>query len=235
MMKIRRIASALLGALAGFCVSLLLLTVLLDGCGSSAPLMERMFLLHAPPADTGLQEEDYAPMAQLVTGYLSGSTTEFQATRTLADGTEVLLFHDYEQQHMADCRELFVLCRKVLLVCAALLVVCALGLGLLRGGHAAWMGAALGVGVLLTAALVLAVWGMVDFQGLFIRFHQLSFANSLWMLNPATDLLIRLMPVTFFIHYAAAIGGIWGAGMLLLLVLSLLLMKHTKHAKVEKP
>ncbi len=234
-MKIRNIASALLGALAGFCAALLLLTVLLDGCGSSAPLMERMFLLHAPPEDTGLTEDEYAPMAQLVTGYLSGSTAEFQATRMLEDGTEILLFHDYEQQHMADCRGLFVLCRRVLLACAVLLVVCALGGGLLRGGHTFWMGAALGVIVLLTSALVLAIWGYVDFQGLFIRFHQLSFANSLWLLNPATDLLIRLMPVSFFIHYAAAIGSIWGAGMLLLLVLSLLLMKHSKHAKVKKP
>ena len=66
-----------------------------------------------------------------------------------------------------------------------------------------------GIGALLLVLAALLVWGMVDFDSLFILFHHLAFTNDLWLLNPATDLLIRLMPVAFFVHYAALIGGTW--------------------------
>ena len=53
------------------------------------------------------------------------------------------------------------------------------------------------------------MWGAVDFDSLFVLFHRLSFSNSLWLLNPRTDLLIRLMPTDFFIHYAGILAGTW--------------------------
>lgn len=60
-----------------------------------------------------------------------------------------------------------------------------------------------------TVLAALMVWGAVDFDSLFILFHRLAFTNDLWLLNPETDLLIRLMPTDFFVHYAALIGGSW--------------------------
>ena len=50
----------------------------------------------------------------------------------------------------------------------------------------------------------------------------------MWLLNPQTDLLIRLMPLEFFISYAAIIGGIWLLGMVGLLVISTILIRKTK-------
>lgn len=41
---------------------------------------------------------------------------------------------------------------------------------------------------------------MADFNGFWTTFHQLFFTNDLWLLNPATDLMINLFPEAFFSH-----------------------------------
>jgi integral membrane protein (TIGR01906 family) len=51
--------------------------------------------------------------------------------------------------------------------------------------------------------VVLGIGIMLDFDRLFLEFHLFSFANDLWMLNPATDYLIMLFPQGFW--YDAAI------------------------------
>ena len=62
---------------------------------------------------------------------------------------------------------------------------------------------------MLAFVLALLGWGIADFDGLFVRFHQLSFANHLWLLNPRTDMLIRLMPTSFFVQWGGVIGAVW--------------------------
>ncbi len=42
------------------------------------------------------------------------------------------------------------------------------------------------------------------FDYLFIRFHELLFSNNLWLLNPATDKLIVLLPQQFFMDFVSA-------------------------------
>ncbi len=165
---------------------------------------------HAPASATGLAEEDYPKAAAMIADYLAGRTDTFQLAATV-DGTYTeTAFSGKEQQHMADVRELFVLARGIALggalVCAVLLLVCWL---LRRSDGAAMAGFRWGIGALLLVLAALLAWGMVDFDSLFILFHHLAFTNDLWLLNPATDLLIRLMPVSFFVHYAALIGGTW--------------------------
>ena len=52
------------------------------------------------------------------------------------------------------------------------------------------------------AALVLAVWGLIDFNSLFYAFHRVLFRNDLWLLDARQDLLLQLMPEDFFVSYA---------------------------------
>ena len=46
------------------------------------------------------------------------------------------------------------------------------------------------------------VWAAIDFDGLFRLFHSLLFNNDLWLLNPKTDLMIRMLPEAFFVALA---------------------------------
>ena len=62
--------------------------------------------------------------------------------------------------------------------------------------------------VLLAVLAAFLVWALADFEGLFVTFHRVAFTNDGWLLNPGTDMLIRLMPVDFFISLGIR-GALW--------------------------
>lgn len=215
----RRMLSRIAGFLLATAWALMLLSGMIDGLGASAPLMRTLMARFAPPASTGLPAGEYDGMANMITRYLAGAIDECQYTWTDGDGVTYLAFQAHEQQHMADCRALFVLDREVLLLATAATALLLGACWALRDGRRAAQGFLAGSGVWLLLALGMILWGAVDFDGLFILFHQLSFDNGLWLLDPTTDLLIRLMPTNFFVTYAAILGGSWLGGMLLTMLL----------------
>lgn len=216
-MKAKRILAALCGVMMALAGALAVLTAVINGLGASQGMMLALMRRHAPPSATGLPEEHYAPMAAMITGYLAGETDTFQYTFTDAEERRIDCFHDYEQQHMADCRALFILDRAVMAASTLLLIPLGLAAWALRPFRA-WLAAGFrdGCGAALMAALALAAWGAADFDSLFVLFHRLSFDNGLWLLNPQTDLLIRLMPTPLFVGYAAILGGTWLGALMLM-------------------
>ena len=223
-MTLKKWLSVLCGVLLALCLAVAALAAVIDGLGGSSGLMLSLFEAHAPTQRTGLPQEHYPAMADMVTDYLSGRMDSFQYTIPDGDGTEHLCFNATEQHHMRDVKQLFVLARSVMLVSLLLAALWGFGAWLLR----AWKrftaaGALLGVLFTLAALTVLAVWAALDFNELFVLFHQISFSNNLWLLNPQTDLLIRLMPTDFFIHYAILLGGTWLAMLALTAGVSFLL------------
>jgi len=196
--------------------------------GTTPSIMLSLMQKHAPSESTYLPEEEYPAMAEMITGYLSGRVEDFQHTFAI-DGTQYLAFRSHEQQHMADCRGLFALARRVGLTAATLSALLAALLGRLRRqSGSARKGFTFGLLGVIGLVAVVAIWAALDFSGVFVLFHRLSFANDLWLLNPQTDLLIRLMPTSFFMHYAALLGLLWLAGMLLMLLAALIYRKEGK-------
>jgi uncharacterized membrane protein len=56
------------------------------------------------------------------------------------------------------------------------------------------------------------------------------FDNDLWILNPATDLLVNIVPQPFFIDIAIFIGALFvSASLLLILVTSLYIRKASSN------
>ena len=100
---------------------------------------------------------------------------------------------------MEDCRRLFALLRKVrrrLIPWAVLLIVG--GAYLLQDRRKARLAAWLSPLILLIPLGAFALWAAVDFDGAFTFFHRLLFTNDLWLLDPRTDLLIRICPESMF-------------------------------------
>lgn len=217
-MKLRKFIAALCGILLSLAAAVTGLTLILDGLGGSAPLMLQLMEQHAPPESTGLPQEHYPAMAEMITDYLSGREKAFQFSFTDAQGVSYQCFHAKEQQHMADVNALFDLDRLVLLFASAAVAVltgCACWLRAQRATIARGFG--IGLVLVLLALTAVAVWAALDFESVFVLFHRLFFTNELWLLDPRTDLLIRLMPTAFFIHYAAILGGTW-LGLLVILL-----------------
>lgn len=218
MMKVRRLLAALCGAMLAVTIAVLVLAFLLDGAGGSAGLMQQLMERYAPAESTGLAQEHYPAVAEMITDYLSGRAGEFQYAYTDGEGVTYLCFHEKEQQHMADVKLLFDLDRTVMLCGVVLLALLGAGAYALRPCRRWIARGVIGGGLVLLAALTaVAVWAALDFDGVFVLFHRLSFTNELWLMNPQTDLLIRLMPIGFFIHYAALLGGTWLVALLVML------------------
>lgn len=212
-----RILRRILGAVLAVSAALALLTLLTDAMGGSPQLMLSLMERYAPPDNTGLAQEDYLEAAAMIASYLSGETDTFQLSATVNGVATEEAFHAKEQEHMADVRALFQLDRAVALISVAVALACLTACYLLRRpDRLALRGFRAGLRGMLTVLAVLLVWGAVDFDSLFILFHHLAFTNDLWLLNPETDLLIRLMPTDFFVHYAALIGGSWLGGLCLM-------------------
>jgi integral membrane protein (TIGR01906 family) len=57
----------------------------------------------------------------------------------------------------------------------------------------------------------------IGFDSLFIKFHELSFANDFWQLDPRTDYLVRIFPENFWFDATlwVAIRAIIGALLIL--------------------
>ena len=188
------------------CISML--AAIIYGAGTSPELMHSLMLRTAPPDQTGLPAEQYTPMARMITSYLKGNGS-FQLVFSV-ESMEYAAFNQKEQTHMADVQQLFQLCSHVSLGSAILTLV---GWLTTHKRPSFWRIVRRTVCCVLAYVTILVLLAMLDFNSLFILFHKVAFTNDLWLLNPQTDLLIRLMPIEFFISYAAIIGCCWLLGM----------------------
>ena len=193
------IAARLCGSLLIWMVVLFTVAAAVYGISGSGDLLAREMLCCAPPGTTGLPEDEYAGVGRMTAGYLTGKEEVFQYTFSDAEGRVFTCFQSYEADHMADCRELIALAGMMRCItgAAAMLLVCA-GLMLRRRRDFA-NGMFTGLCTAAALAAGIAVWAFVDFDGLFVTFHRLAFTNEGWLLDPRTDLLIRLMPTSFFV------------------------------------
>ena len=199
-----------LAAAAGFlCMYVFVLLALIHLIGTDAGLYKKLQLSADILPEAGISEETLTALDDALADYLRGDAAALDDTP----------FNETERTHMADCYELFVLLRRVISapgVAMLVLLTAAYFLRCKRPDRAARIGAYVLGGLL----LMLAAWGIFDFSSLFTAFHRLLFSNDLWLLDPATDLLIRICPESMFVWMAVLIGGgtlVWIAAVNVLL------------------
>ena len=157
--------------------------------------------------DLHMEMSDVMEVTDYMMAYLIGEEDELSIV-TDVDGKEQDFFNEQDRLHMADVRNLFLhglKLRNVLLVVAAVLI------GALFGDKADWKNLlskaymrALVVFLALTAFLGIAF--AVDFTRCFTIFHEIFFTNDLWLFDPETDYMIRMLPEGFFADMVIRIG-----------------------------
>lgn len=210
-----------LSALTAFLFCITALAAVVYGVGTSPRLMQSLMLRTAPSETTMFPEEQYGAVTQMMTDYLKGHG-DFQLIFQM-DGIAYNAFNEREQSHMADVQGLFRLCRILALCGAVLTLICWF---FARKQPFFWRTVRRTVCIVLAFVVLIALLAMVDFDRLFILFHQIAFTNNLWLLNPHTDLLIRLMPTQLFIDYALIIGMIWAAMLGILLIIATVKLRN---------
>ena len=175
--------------------------------GNGGLLAEEM-LRAAPPEKTGLPEAEYPGVGRMIAGYLTGREERFQYVFSDSAGNRYQCFQPHEEAHMADCRTLISLDRTVCIAGFVLFtLMTTLGLSVKTGRKSFRRGILWGLRVFAGIAAVLFIWAVTDFDGFFVSLHRIAFTNDGWLLDARTDLLLRLMPVSFFIRL-----GIRGLG-----------------------
>lgn len=107
-------------------------------------------------------------------------------------------FNDKEKEHLKDVRNLFNISKFLIVLCIIIIGVNYYFLrkrGFLDG---------LNKGAVLTIIFIfiLFITILINFNLGFIIFHKLMFENNLWLLNPAEDNLIVLLPEEIFFDIA---------------------------------
>ena len=185
-----------LGTLAAVCWLVFGITGAVRWTAGDGGLLAAEMLQAAPPETSGLPEGEYPGVGTMTAEYLTGKREAFQYT---VQGAEV--FQEHEAAHMADCRDLIRLDTIVCILCGtAALLLTACGLWRRDGGRDFLRGAVYGMLGTAGVVLIFGIWAAVNFNGLFVTFHKVAFRNDGWLLNPKTDLLIRLMPISFFVR-----------------------------------
>ena len=182
--------AALILGLAVLYIILLLTAIHIVGTDADLYYSEQMKAGILPTS--GLTDAGLRALDQRLADYLKDDAAALEADPP---------FSEKEMAHMADCHRLFDLLRKVrsrLIPWAILLTVG--GAYVLQDRRRARLCAWLSPLVLLVPLGLFAIYAVANFDAAFTLFHKLLFRNDLWLLDPATDLLIRVCPERMFMH-----------------------------------
>jgi len=187
-------------------VFVVMLPLLLIGTSLRALVSDRDFLLRGfednqVAATTGLDQPQLQRIADAFVSYFEAPPGPLQLQVTVR-GLPRPLFNDREVQHMEDVQALVQAFLRLQLVAAAVVVV-RLAFSLVVDRSLVPLGREMLLSTALMVALVviIGVLAVLDFDDLWLRFHEIAFRNDLWQLDPSRDYLIMLFPEPFW--YAA--------------------------------
>ena len=126
---------------------------------------------------------------------------------TAVSGVQREFFNQREKDHMVDVRNL-ILGGFLIRNCAAAVIVVSLIILILARKRFlrafAWAVSRVFIGFLVITAVLAAIVA-ANFDRAFTVFHEMFFNNSLWILNPDTDLLVNIVPLGFFMDISRTI------------------------------
>ena len=168
--------------------------------------------------------EDLLDVTDQMMAYLRGKRADLHVDTTMG-GVSREFFNEREIAHMEDVRGLFLDALAIRRGCLLLMALCIIILLLLKADFKRVFpkSVCLGTGLFFGITAILAAIISTDFSKYFIMFHHIFFRNDLWILDPATDMLINIVPEGFFMDTAARIALLFGSLSLILFGVCLLL------------
>ena len=157
--------------------------------------------------DLGMEMTDVMKVTDYMMAYLIGDREELSIV-TEIEGKQQDFFNEQDRAHMADVKHLFLEGLKFRTICLAACVILLSILFFMKADirrviPKAYTAALL---VFLAVVIVLGVLFASDFTKYFTIFHELFFTNDLWIFDPETDFMIRMLPEGFFYDMVIRIG-----------------------------
>lgn len=169
-------------------------------------------------ADLDMTMEDAMYVTREMMAYLRGNRETLSVTTTV-EGREQDFFNEQDRFHMGEVQGLFLGGLKLRLgaivaAVASLAALLFLKEDVLRILSRAYQAT---VGVLAVLLAVLGIAVARNFNAVFTLFHKIFFDNDLWMFDPAEDYMIRMLPEGLFFDFVLRIGGLFVAGLILVM------------------
>ena len=182
--------------------------------------------------DLEMKMDDVMDVTEEMMAYLRGDR-EGLVVWTTVNGEKQEFFNDREKAHMVDVQNLFLGGLTLRFSAIIVLVISLSGLIFTKGNWKRILPKSFltGLGAFLVISGGLGVLCASDFNKYFFLFHEIFFDNDLWLLDPATDLMIRMLPEGFFFDMVIRIGSIFIGMLAILLILSMLILHRQKANK----
>ncbi len=223
----------IVGSLAGISMLIILLISAFEiGAYSDYGWYERAYIKYDVLADLEMEMEDVMDVTQEMMAYLRGNREDL-VVETRVDGRNREFFNAREKAHMIDVQKLFV---GGLWLRRSAVLLLLLTIEILWKTKGDWKqilpkACLISIGSFIVFAIGAGVLFMTDFTRYFTLFHEVFFDNDLWLLDPRTDLLIRMLPEGFFLDMVVRIGTIFFVLAGLMLGISILVLKFVKTRK----
>ncbi len=223
-----RIKAKLWSRVATWLALLFLLLSVLQLVATDRAYFERRLRFEAAFPPLELSQEDRQAIVQSLALAMNGNTGSLELLEISPGGQQQKAFNELEIAHMQDVAGLMRLAKHVIWAIGILLIALIFAgnrknsdESKARARASAAKGSLLGVADIVALLAIAGIWAAVDFRSIFWLFHQVAFTNDLWLLNPETDLLIRLLPQTFFEQIALRILLFWAVAVAFVFIVSL--------------
>lgn len=204
------------GIVCAFCLMIVFLITSVEAVTYWTPgYYEHEYEKYNVTAAVRMEMDDLLQVTDEMMDYLRGDRDDLHVM-TVVDGSPREFFNAREIAHMEDVRGLFLGAITLRRVCLAAAAVCVLLMTALKADLKRTLPRMLcaGTGLFFLLAAGIGLLIASDFSRYFVVFHHIFFDNDLWILNPATDLLINIVPEPFFADTALRIGLTFGGAVL---------------------
>ncbi|MEI3219727.1 MAG: TIGR01906 family membrane protein [Lachnoclostridium sp.] len=164
--------------------------------------------------------EDVMDVTEKMMAYLIGEREELSVMTTV-EGKEQDFFNEQDRLHMADVKNLFLggLKLRWILLAAAVVLVFILLIRKVKLREILSGAYFRALAICGSLTVILGILFSSDFNTYFTIFHEIFFTNDLWLFDPETDYMIRMLPEGFFYDMVMRIGLCFIIGLVLLTLL----------------
>ena len=192
---------------------------------------EKEYKKYAVTSYVDISMPDLMNVTKEMMSYLKGDREKLSdINANIAGIPDTAFFNGREVAHMEDVRGLFVGAVYLRYILIAVGILCIIAVKLLKGKVFSFLSNVLTFGTLITLAITAVLVFLIagDFEKYFILFHHIFFNNDLWMLDPATDNLINIVPQGFFMDMSKRIMIVFSAFILSMIGSGVVLKKIFK-------
>lgn len=163
--------------------------------------------------DLNMEMDDVMEVTAHMMDYLRDRNDDMQIVTTVG-GQQQEFFNGQDIFHMDEVKVLFLGMFKIRTIST---IVALLSLSVLlatkAGSQTIFRCFQAGMGIFFGIAAVLGIIVASNFSKFFVIFHEIFFDNDLWLFDPRTDLMIRMLPEGLFMDFSVRILS-WFVGLL---------------------